>query len=194
MPVLAKLLEHIQSPLVITVFGSNFSLSLELPFSWYLFYFSALFFALGVLLYVAFCPRLISEFANFHEFIDRGGEGFRLEEEMEKAIPNGMVHDSIIWQAYLETARRVDCNEERHPGTTPDWVVKKALRQIAPSELFSLFYAIRTVADHSHPHIVRVNGISFLIGAILLGIVLVQNMWFVIVQLLCGIQLQLPWL
>ena len=60
-PVLAKITRYFESPINIVVFQNTFKVDLVLPFSWYLFYFSALFFVLGNISVVLFCPRVIKD-------------------------------------------------------------------------------------------------------------------------------------
>ena len=52
--------------------GSIVPLNLELPFSWYYFYFGAVSIALGSILYEFFCPELIKNYKNYGEFLQSG--------------------------------------------------------------------------------------------------------------------------
>ncbi|MEA2027557.1 MAG: hypothetical protein U9N49_01080 [Campylobacterota bacterium] len=185
LPLVAKLLENIDNPLKLTIFEYTFPLNIELPFSWYLLYFSAIFFAFGVLLYTIYCPKLISKFENFKEYYEQGGEGFQLEDEIEKNIPKNIIdNNSAIFEAYQETLSRVGQTSKNFNSQSPDSIIKKELRRIKPEELFNLFYTIRTVVDNTHPFMARLSIFSFVVGLLLFASVLLQNLWFIISQLI----------
>ena len=52
--------------------GIIFDIDSDLPFSWYLFFYGALFFALASTVYYLFCPEIIRKFKNFGEFNSSG--------------------------------------------------------------------------------------------------------------------------
>tara|TARA_R110002049_G_scaffold292211_3_gene476534 strand:- start:228 stop:833 length:606 start_codon:yes stop_codon:yes gene_type:complete len=69
---LAKLFSKIQSPIEFSLGGEVMHLMLTLPFSWKLFFFSALVFTIGAILYNLIAPSIIKENMSFGEFlIDR---------------------------------------------------------------------------------------------------------------------------
>lgn len=47
---------------------NNFSVDLELPFSWILFFFASLSFTIGIILFKAFCPSIVRNYNNFGHF------------------------------------------------------------------------------------------------------------------------------
>lgn len=67
-PVAARFLGQLDDPLVISLGQQVHSIELDLPFSWILFYFAAVAFALGTLLFSSFCPPLIRDFKNFRDY------------------------------------------------------------------------------------------------------------------------------
>ena len=68
-PIIAKPLNSVEE-ITIEVFNEN--LPLSLPFSWQLFYYSALSFAIATFLYSFFCPLLIKKFSDIKEYKDKG--------------------------------------------------------------------------------------------------------------------------
>lgn len=52
--------------------GYPFELTLQLPFSWIAFYFSALFFAAGEALYYLRCPRVVRDQSTYRQFREEG--------------------------------------------------------------------------------------------------------------------------
>lgn len=100
-PILAKALEKVKSP-VLFIFGDNeFLINIELPFSWYLFYFGAVAIAIGSLLYQIFCPEIIKNYKNYGEFLASGESDAYLDRVVRKyEISN--LYFKFIGQAYIE--------------------------------------------------------------------------------------------
>ncbi|MCI0562641.1 MAG: hypothetical protein MN733_29530 [Nitrososphaera sp.] len=72
-PIAANALAKINDKVAtLSVFGYTFDIQLSLPFSWPLFYFSALCFVLGNVFFYMYCPRLVTEHGNFAEFVGKG--------------------------------------------------------------------------------------------------------------------------
>jgi hypothetical protein len=71
-PIIVKLLEKIENPLTLQFGGSIVPINLELPFSWYFFYFGAVLIAIASVLYEIFCPELIKNYRNYGEFLESG--------------------------------------------------------------------------------------------------------------------------
>jgi hypothetical protein len=71
-PILVKLLEHVDEKALITAFGYTFEAQLSLPFSWVAFYFSALAFAIANLVFQIRCPSIIKEQRDYFKFRQSG--------------------------------------------------------------------------------------------------------------------------
>lgn len=67
-PALAKILEKVNSPLKFNIYGEEIEIVFQLPFSWQFFYFSALFFTIGAILYNLKAPNIIKENKSFGSF------------------------------------------------------------------------------------------------------------------------------
>jgi len=74
-PLVAKLTSTIPERIKIPWVETSIELNASLPFSWTVFYFSAVFFALGSVLYSVFCPHIIKTYRNFAEFLEHGEGG-----------------------------------------------------------------------------------------------------------------------
>lgn len=68
-PIAAKVLASTNRTLDLQLLGTNLTLTLDLPFSWTLFFFASLFFALGTALYTLRVPTFISLFPTGAEFL-----------------------------------------------------------------------------------------------------------------------------
>ena len=73
-PTAAKILGALESPIVLTGLGQGLRFTLELPFSWKLFYFSAVAISLGGIIYTTRCPKLVRSFSTFADFEAEGRE------------------------------------------------------------------------------------------------------------------------
>jgi hypothetical protein len=67
-PIAAKTLSKLDEVEQLSVFGNVIPVNLQLPFSWEVFYFSSVFFAIGGALFDWWCPAIIKRYTNYHEF------------------------------------------------------------------------------------------------------------------------------
>lgn len=73
-PVLARALAHLPEDGTFSIFGQEVVFSLTLPFSWRVFYFSAVCFVISNIVYQFFCPRLIKDHPSYASF-EKEGKG-----------------------------------------------------------------------------------------------------------------------
>ncbi|MEI8645477.1 hypothetical protein P4S60_07665 [Pseudoalteromonas sp. Hal040] len=71
-PILAKALNEVSDSIPITIGNVVINFNVALPFSWQLFFFSALTFSMAQFLYTVFCPEVIKKYKNVHEFREDG--------------------------------------------------------------------------------------------------------------------------
>ncbi|EMN7431516.1 MFS transporter permease [Vibrio parahaemolyticus] len=71
-PIAVKLLSKLGDTVTITVAGQPLTFDLVLPFSWQLFYLSALSFVLGNVVFLCFAPSIAKEFRNYGDFRSQG--------------------------------------------------------------------------------------------------------------------------
>lgn len=83
-PIIVKLLEKVETPLSLELGNNIILLNLELPFSWYFFYFGAVSIAIGSILYELFCPELIKSYSNYGEFLKSGQSDSYLDKVARK--------------------------------------------------------------------------------------------------------------
>jgi hypothetical protein len=70
-PIAAKLLSKVQDVLPINIGPATIEFTAALPFSWQLFYFSALFFGVGTACFAIRCPPLIKDYESFRDFEEK---------------------------------------------------------------------------------------------------------------------------
>jgi hypothetical protein len=125
-PVVAKALYKIQERLNFNIFGQSIEITISLPFSWKVFFYSALSFSIANSIVLLFCPRIIKDYLSLAGF---QGDG-KTEEHL------------------LDYAK--DIGETTRPGNTVKsfnryfwWVYDKAnLSRTFRRILTLLFYAI----------------------------------------------------
>lgn len=155
-PALAKLLEALESPVVMEALGPGWVLTLELPFSWKVFYFSALAFAVGTITYHLRCPRLIRDHSDLGDF---GRQGKSLAE---------------LWHYAAEVGVEAD----RDPRVYPN--APKERWEIDQDRLRERFWKIWNISDDSRPLARGVANVCYAIGLSLAVIVVIQNLVFVV--------------
>ena len=67
-PIAAKMLMPIAGTRDFTAFGTQLEITIALPFQWWVFYFMAVFFAVGQAIYACACPTLIKSFGSFLDY------------------------------------------------------------------------------------------------------------------------------
>jgi hypothetical protein len=71
-PIVANVLGEIENNTNIRFLGSTFSINLSLPFSWILFFFGALCFAVAYGVYTLSCPEIVQKFDTPRKFFENG--------------------------------------------------------------------------------------------------------------------------
>ncbi|MCE8031912.1 hypothetical protein EKK97_10935 [Billgrantia tianxiuensis] len=127
-PVAAKSLHRIEEFVRITILGHTFELVTTLPFSWHLFYGSALCFVLGNLFFFMYCPQFIRDHATPTEFKD-AGKG--VQHLYEYALAANLDWDRIRRDANLFNPENEDTPEEKLNRMF--WSVQKMVNQHLPS-------------------------------------------------------------
>ncbi|ASU24137.1 hypothetical protein CCZ37_16655 [Vibrio qinghaiensis] len=83
-PILAKIIALVESPIVLTSIAEGLIFDLSLPFSWKLFYLSSVFVFLGNAMYLLWCPQIIKDYPTFSKFETDGLGGKYLLDYAER--------------------------------------------------------------------------------------------------------------
>ena len=112
-PIIAKLLSKLEDVANLTIFQYSFELQLGLPFSWKIFYFSALCFAIANLIFVGRCHSIIKDHTNFNHF---EGEGKTSQQLYRYGNEMGFTYDDsdlvertlkeLFWDLYETSSLR----------------------------------------------------------------------------------------
>ncbi|ODA36615.1 hypothetical protein A6X21_15900 [Planctopirus hydrillae] len=85
-PLAAKALLGLKQTLTFDIAGENVSLAIGLPFSWKLFFFSAVSFSVATALFQFKCPKIIQEHDDYAGFVSEGKGKLHLDEYAKEAI------------------------------------------------------------------------------------------------------------
>lgn len=177
-PIAARLIYKIQPEQEIRILGGVFYVTLGLPFSWKVFYFSSLFFVVATTLYFLFCPQIIKEFRNFREFQEEG----RGQDTIMRALFS--LYERYGWSFFEEKllvfARRFvqlpNVMPSPPPPITPEELWRADLQR---DRLADAFWHVRELADRTSPAARWACLVSYVAGSVLLGVIFVQNFLYV---------------
>ena len=161
-PISAKALALMDGIAPVTVFDYQFELQLALPFSWNVFYFSALFFVIGHLTFNLRCPKLIKQHPTYSSFKGEGKPVWHLSGYSQDI---GLDYDKFV-QEYVD--QREMAEEQPLKG--------EELKQ-------EIFWHLVWHAERCRKLAFWVCLISYSLGFSLIAIVIVQNLWWVLTSL-----------
>ena len=187
-PILVKSLENINNPISLNFGGTDIQLNLELPFSWYLFYFGAVAIAIGSIIYLIFCPELIKEYNNYGEFLDAGESDDYLYEICEKYNIT-MLYFDLSESPYLVEKEKTKEPVEKDsmfskPIYNPDYQEKEKVIDYKHNIKYqeqrkNTFNQIYKEIKHKKQYLVFVAFIFYLLGFAAFTWVIIQNIIFV---------------
>lgn len=149
-PILAKLFSAIENTFSIIIQEKQYIFTLQLPFSWSLFYFSALFFLIGHIIYKARVPSIINDNETYTDFLNDG----KGKHELLKYIEKENLSEDGFFELYSNDSLRDDL---KHDFFWEIWNMSNLLH-FKTRFIISSFYAL---------------------AIFLIAIVFMQNFWFV---------------
>jgi len=152
-PLIAKALIKVEGVADLTIFEHNFSIQLGLPFSWKVFYFSAISFAAANLVFLSRSYNLIKDHSSFSDFRDQGKSQRQLDQYANEA------EFSLADIGYDEDYEKNFPQEFRLEG----------------KHLQDPFWRLYEKLDNARPYWRFICGILYLLGFILISIILYQN-------------------
>ncbi|GEK46237.1 hypothetical protein HPA02_05200 [Bisbaumannia pacifica] len=159
-PIAAKALESIPETGAFTIFGQDIRLNLSLPFSWVVFYFSALAFAVANVLFKVRCPSIIQENDSFSDFAASRKGITHLDKYLFEAGMN--------WEGLRQALERAD--EHFHGNMQIEVYEGKS------EPLQREFWMVMRYADQCSSRTRYLAALSYLFAFALIGVVIVQNL------------------
>ncbi len=183
-PIVAKLLTQMDSPLMIELLGERREIHLSLPFSWYLFYYSSTAFAVATFLYSLLCPEIIKKYPSFIAYYD-AGNGVQLLKEYANSVladfeQQGKDSDlgSVVLLA-LKESRRDDDTRELPTGKKTVQTNIEYFSVLKREALGDIFHVISMVCGLIRPIWRGLIACLYLWGFVCLFIVICQNFYSV---------------
>jgi hypothetical protein len=153
-PLLAKALIKIDNLVDLTIFNHQFTIQLGLPFSWKIFYFSAIFFSTANLIFTLRCYNLIKDHNNFSDFIDQGKGEIQLDNYAKVA---GL------------SLEKIGFNKEDDESIYPQLLISEGKNLQDP------FWTIYEKLNIARTNSRIICSILYALGFILISIILYQN-------------------
>jgi hypothetical protein len=151
-PVVAKFLSPVKDILVLNIFGEVFKVNIDLPFSWNVMFFSSLLFMIGEIIFNIFCPKLLLDHENYTEFKE-SGKG--VQQLADYSLDVNDQYKNILYGSYG----------------------KQSIEKASESNIFYKLYKESLLLHCKTRFFIS---ILYYIGFILLGILLIQNIGWVI--------------
>jgi hypothetical protein len=202
-PIVAKLLSKINTDIIIKIFDVSIPLSFCLPFSWKIFYFSSISFAIASIVYKLKCPAFIKEYNSFQDFDNEGKTESQVRESLRRLIfPNGVSGKSkdIIPKNAIGTARcfvedfldkPANDLQQKNPKENKlktgliidDDPIKTyfslATQKIDKNKVANAFWFVQGYANRSNLLARMICGLFYGIGLILISVIFYQNFKYV---------------
>ena len=171
-PLLSKAIVKLPDTVVVPFFDRTFTISVQLPFSWYLLFVAAVFASVGNIVYAMMCPKLVKEFKDYSAFgkAQRGGDYLY----PTLARVSLLTLDSTISDK-VESVRSLYCPDSEVSDESVMEVVTKT--GTPPPDVF---YFIRDSANFSRPLMRLLASVSYVIAFLCIVIIAVQNIISVI--------------
>jgi hypothetical protein len=176
-PLLSKLICKIGPEIRIPIISQHAILTLGLPFSWKIFYFSSLAFGLATIIYSIKCPEIIRKYNRYSQFKEEGkGQRQIIDYLIQATIPHANGSMQIISFDEINKFVNLISDEPTSIKTLEDAYNMK----IVGERIDYSFWYVRSRLELSG-YWARIScGILYLIGFSLLLILLAQNTWYVL--------------
>lgn len=183
-PLAAKAMAAAPELIAVQVFGASFPIKVALPFSWKLFYVSAICFAIGSLLYQIGCPKGIKKYDNYVEYSEKGKDSSSLITaflalyrttrwmwplKVSDDQKNYFIRHLTLFKGDPSTIKR----EEK---TTQVALIKAGIPE---ENRKAAYYFVSDHYDSSRPILRLLATLFFAAGFILFGAVTVENIIYV---------------
>lgn len=194
-PIVARALRNVRGPYEANIFGSRFEFELVLPFSWQMFYWSAVCVGLATLIYSFRCPDVIQRYERFDDFIGPGRGQRQLFDLLRELLINRThvwrsnhwpirtqrwLHDFLVLGARGDRTRAAkEMAVIEQEGELSEQALDRVTIIPANDVLTQAFWAARGMAEWSRFWSRAVCAGLYLLGFLLFLVVLLQNAVYV---------------
>jgi len=183
-PLIANFFLKIGPQIKFRIMDSEIMVTFGLPFSWKMFYFSSVAFALASAIYSKKCPKIISEYEKYSDFIKDGRTQEDVKEKFLESIDVYELRSKGIGKEQAKSILdfvRVYCGDADITDKLGMISLSNFLdaASIQNEKLREAFWHVRKVADNNHFVSRVICAILYLIAFILVILVLCQNFIYV---------------
>lgn len=159
-PIAAKALQTVENPLTLTGLSEQLHVSMELPFSWKIFYGAAVLFSIANLVFYARCPEIIRDFSNFRDFQNQGRGMEYIYEYVYR----------IDYEPFIELFDKLNNTIRREDG----------LSRVPTEQVAEFYWNIHRLEDIRRNWYCNFCALLFGIGLILILFVFIENFVYVV--------------
>jgi len=145
----------------------TYEISMEIPFSWLMLYYSTLFISLGIFFYAIFCPDIVKRFNNYEDFMKSGRGGSYLNIQLSMFYSK-KINDQHKLAEYLSAEYKF-----------AHFKNESGIKNIIDSDIWNgdkdSFWFVHDCLNYSRQYIRLLCNIFYGIGFILLAIVLTEK-------------------
>jgi hypothetical protein len=194
-PALAKILSDMPESIRVPLTGYELVLHLQLPFSWIILFFSALFILIGNTIFYMYCPPIVRKYESFSAYTAAGRSSLDLVRYIQDVVPASVTEGMLARES-------VESGPPRQ--NVLNFIFAKLLNNSAPgnhqtavAECISLstpfpraqeylaraFTAIRDASSYHAPLARIVTALFLALGLLCFLLILLQNFWYVLAYL-----------
>ena len=179
-PIAAKAFASINK-LDLTTIGFNGYVEFALPFSWTVFFFSALFFSIGNFIYTLKCPEIIKDYQHFDDYASKQKSTHYLIESFKRDLEKwkGFAPDKTFYELVLRYSPIPKLDESN--VTSEKWTrLADSLKEAVNNPMANIFSGCKLVLKEASEPWRIATAIFYLLGLALFLVVILQNACFVI--------------
>jgi len=175
-PLLAQWLSKVPRELVFNVLGTELTLTFDLPFSWKVFYFSAVSVAIATTIYGWYCPETIRLYDNFAHFLQESASQLSLKAELwgflRRTNRDDMEHRLNLFGEMFCEPSSVEATGDIETGFLREF-------NIRPNRMSDAFDYVRAIVARAAPVACWACAFFYAVGLLLLFWVFAKTVWFV---------------
>jgi hypothetical protein len=159
----------------------RFDLGVELPFSWRMFFLSALTTSVANVLYVWKAPAFVRRFENYAQYLAEGRTASEVSRWFESLLQrHGRQLQGNEWKNVREYVKIADPSTTLDPKNLADAV--SAIESVTmPDTVASrAFWQVYNLGDDLHRNYRATTAAAYGLGIVLFSLVMIQNVWFVV--------------
>jgi len=179
-PIAAKALSSINQ-VDLSAMGFDGAINIALPFSWTIFFFSALFFSIGNLIYSLKCPELIRDYSDFNDYASKQKSTHYLIESFKRDLEkwSRFSPDDTFYELILRYSPIPNLNENNVANTK--WTkLADSLKEAKSNPMANIYSGCKLVLKEASRSWRVSSAVCYLLGLALFAIVVVQNIVYVI--------------